>query len=101
MGNQKAVKLHTRPGQEIVIEERGHIFNFEMATMAAFSGCVARPVKSRDGSGILTWDEIAGAIHANSAYYVAPAGLIALENSHNLAGRAGLPAATTAAICAP
>ncbi len=86
MGNQTAVKLHTRPGQEVVIEERGHIFNFEMATMAAFSGVVARPVHSNDGSGILTWDEIAGAIHANAAYYVAPTGLIALENSHNLAG---------------
>jgi threonine aldolase len=86
MGNQTAVKLHTRPGQEVVIEERGHIFNFEMATMAAFSGCVARPVHSHDGSGILTWDEIAGAIHANAAYYVAPTGLIAIENSHNLAG---------------
>src|SRR5213082_3158124 len=33
MGNQTAVKIHTRPGQEVVIEERGHIFNFEMATM--------------------------------------------------------------------
>ncbi len=60
MGNQIAVKLHTRPGNEVVIEERGHIYNFEMATMAAFSGCVARPVHSKDGSGILTWDEIAG-----------------------------------------
>src|ERR1700756_3431797 len=63
MGNQIAVKLHTRPGQEVIIEERGHIFNFEMATMAAFSGVIARPVHSNDGSGILTWDEIKGAIH--------------------------------------
>src|SRR5881397_4200913 len=78
MGNQTAVKLHTRPGQEVVIEERGHIFNFEMATMAAFSGCVARPVHSRDGSGILTWDEIKAGIHHASAYYVTPTGLIAL-----------------------
>jgi len=100
MGNQTAVKLHTRPGQEVVIEERGHIFNFEMATMAAFSGCVARPVKSRDGSGILTWDEIAGAIHANAAYYVAPTGLIALENSHNLAGGSVLTRERTEDICA-
>src|SRR5438132_1846852 len=99
MGNQTAVKLHTRPGQEVVIEERGHIFNFEMATMAAFSGCVARPVKSNDGSGILTWDEIAGAIHANSAYYVAPTGLIALENSHNLAGGSVLTRERTDDIC--
>src|SRR5712692_5953696 len=99
MGNQTAVKLHTRHGQEVVIEERGHIFNFEMATMAAFSGCVARPVRSRDGSGILTWDEIAGAIHANAAYYVAPTGLIALENSHNLAGGSVATRARTEEIC--
>ena len=99
MGNQIAVKLHTRPGQEVVIEERGHIFNFEMATMAAFSGCVARTVHSHDGSGILSWEEIAGAIHHNSAYYVAPTGLIAIENSHNLAGGSVMTRARTADIC--
>jgi len=100
MGNQTAVKLHTRPGQEVVIEERGHIFNFEMATMSAFSGVLARPVKSNDGSGILTWDEIASAIHGNAAYYVAPTGLIALENSHNLAGGSLLSRERTEDICA-
>jgi threonine aldolase len=100
MGNQTAVKLHTHHGQEVVIEERGHIFNYEMATMSAFSGCIARTVKSNDGSGILTWDEIAGAIHKNTAYYVAPTGLIALENSHNLAGGSVLTRARTEDICA-
>ena len=100
MGNQTAVKLHTRHGQEVVIEERGHIFNFEMATMSAFSGVLARPVHSQDGSGILTWDEIAGAIHKNTAYYVAPTGLIALENSHNLAGGSVLTRERTEDICA-
>jgi threonine aldolase len=99
MGNQTAVKLHTHHGQEVVIEERGHIFNFEMATMAAFAGCVARPVHSADGSGILTWEEIAGAIHANSAYYVAPTGLVAIENSHNLAGGSVMTRARTEEIC--
>jgi threonine aldolase len=98
MGNQLAVKLHTRPGMEVVIEERGHIFNFEMAAMAAVSGTVARPVKSRDGTGILTWAEIAQALHVNSAYYVAPTGLVALENSHNLAGGTLLTRARTEEI---
>lgn len=100
MGNQTAVKLHTKPGQEVVIEERGHIYNFEMATMSAFSGCLARPVKSRDGSGILTWDEIKGALHHHSAYYVAPTGLIALENSHNLAGGSVLTRERAEDLCA-
>jgi threonine aldolase len=99
MGNQTAVKLHTHHGQEVVIEERGHIFNFEMATMAAFAGCVARPVRSADGSGILTWEEIAGAIHTNAAYYVAPTGLVAIENSHNLAGGSVMTRARAEEIC--
>ena len=30
MGNQIAVKVHTKPGQEAVIEERGHIYNHEL-----------------------------------------------------------------------
>src|SRR5690606_1360111 len=37
MGNQIAVKFHTRPGDEVIIEERGHIFNYEMGTPAAIS----------------------------------------------------------------
>lgn len=100
MGNQIAVKLHTRPGMEVVIEERGHIFNYEMAAMAAISGVLARPVKSGDGSGILSWADIEAGLHAGGAYYVAPTGLIALENSHNLAGGAVLPRARCEEICA-
>jgi threonine aldolase len=99
MGNQIAVKLHTRPGMEVIIEERGHIYNFEMATMSAVSGTLARPVRSTDGSGILTWEEIEGAIHNGGAYYIAPTGLIALENSHNLAGGSLLSRARTEEIC--
>jgi threonine aldolase len=100
MGNQIAIKLHTRPGTEVVIEERGHIFNYEMAAMSAISGTLARPVKSADGSGILRWDDIEAAIHANNApYYVAPTGLVALENSHNLAGGTLLTRERTEEIC--
>ena len=102
MGNQIAVRLHTRPGTEVVIEERGHIFNFEMAAMAAVSGALARPVRSKDGTGILTWAEIAPALHvkSKSAYYVAPTALVAIENSHNLAGGTVYTRARTAEICA-
>jgi threonine aldolase len=100
MGNQIAVKLHTRPGMEVVIEERGHIYNYEMAAMSAISGTLARPVRSGDGTGILAWSDIESAIHANDApYYVAPTGLIALENSHNLAGGSCLSRARTEEIC--
>jgi threonine aldolase len=99
MGNQIAVKLHTRPGTEVIIEERGHIYNFEMAAMSAVAGTLARPVRSSDGSGILSWEDIEGAVHTGGAYYVAPTGMIALENSHNLAGGTLLTSERTAEIC--
>ncbi len=100
MGNQIAVKLHTRPGVEVVIEERGHIYNYEMAAMATISGTLARPVKSGDGTGILAWGDIERAVHANDApYYVAPTGLVALENSHNLAGGSCMTRARTEELC--
>jgi threonine aldolase len=99
MGNQIALKLHTQPGMEVVIEERGHIYNYEMAAMSAISGTLARPVKSLDATGILTWDEIEAVLHTGGAYYVAPTGLIALENSHNLAGGTLLTSERTREIC--
>lgn len=99
MGNQIAVKLHTRPGDEVIIEERGHIFNYEMGTPAIASGVMMRPVKSRDGSGHLTWEEIAGALHIDQPYYSCPTGLICLENTHNFAGGSVMTAEQCAEIC--
>ncbi|MCA1620264.1 MAG: low specificity L-threonine aldolase [Acidobacteria bacterium] len=100
MGNQIAVKLHTRPGEEVVIEERGHIYNYEMAAMSAISGALARPVRGGGGTGLLTWGEIKAAVHAGDApYYVARTGLVALENSHNLAGGSVLTRERTEEIC--
>jgi threonine aldolase len=83
MGNQIAVRLLTSPGQEVITEERGHIFNYEMAAMAAISGVLARPVAAPDG--ILSWDLIRPAVR-DGVYYRAHTGLITLENTHNMAG---------------
>jgi threonine aldolase len=99
MGNQIAVKLHTKPGDEIIVEERGHIFNYEMGTPSVVAGVLIRPVKSADGSGILNWAEIESALHINQPYYACPTGLICLENSHNLAGGTVMSAEQCAEIC--
>src|SRR5690348_10603524 len=48
MGNQIAIKIHTRPGQEVICDSRAHILNFEMGMMAAFAGCQARPIQRED-----------------------------------------------------
>ena len=86
MGNQIAVKVHTRPGDEVIIEERGHIFNYEVGAASIIAGVTIRPVKSGDGSGILTWDDIAPAVSADGIYDHTQTGLICIENTLNLAG---------------
>jgi len=83
MGNQIAIRVHTSPGQEVITEQHAHIYEFEMAAMAVISGVLARPVPSADG--ILDWDSIRNAIRPK-IYYRAQTGLIALENTHNMAG---------------
>ena len=96
MGNQIAIKIHTRPGQEIICEERGHIFNYEMATLASFSGCLVRPIYA-DG-GILRWDQIKKKVAAKT-YYLAQTGLISLENTHNMGGGTVYPTEVAEEIC--
>lgn len=97
MGNQICVKLHTRPGSEVVLEERSHIFNYEMGAAAAFSGVTLRPV--RGDEGLLDWDAVRGVLHHDAPYYVTPTSLVVLENSHNMAGGAVLPLARAQEIC--
>src|SRR3984885_14322241 len=83
MGNQIAIRLHTEHGKEVICEARSHVLDWEMAMMAAFSGCLARTVTAE--RGILTWEQIKPAIGAK-IYYRAQTALVCLENTHNMAG---------------
>ncbi len=99
MGNQIAVKLHTKPGDEIIIEERGHIFNYEMGAPSVVAGVMIRSVKAANENGMLTWAEIESALHINQPYYACPTGLICLENTHNFGGGSVMSAEQTDEIC--
>ncbi|MGQ0542536.1 MAG: threonine aldolase family protein [Blastocatellia bacterium] len=99
MGNEIAVKVHTKPGQEIVIEERGHILNYELGAAAVISGVTIRSVKSADGSGHLTWNEITPILRINPPYFQAATGLICLENTHNFASGSVMTAGHCAEVC--
>ncbi len=83
MGNQIAIRLHTRPGQEVICESRAHILDWEMATTAVFSGCLVRAVAA--DRGILTWRHIEPVIYKRGSFRAAT-GLIEIENTANLAG---------------
>lgn len=99
MGNEIAVKVHTKSGQEIVTEDRGHILNYELGAAAVISGVTIRAVKSGDGSGHLTWDEISPHVKLDPPYYQSATGLICLENTHNFAGGSVMTADACADVC--
>ena len=83
MGNQTAIRLHTQHGQEAICEARSHIVEWEMAMASAFSGVQLRTLAGE--RGVLRWDEIEPHI-TGKHYHRASTGLIALENTHNMAG---------------
>lgn len=96
MGNQTAIKVHTRHGQDVICEERAHIYMHEMGTMSAFSGCVARTVHAVEG--ILTWDLIEPFVYTGGGFR-SRTGLIEIENSSNHAGGSVYPLETSNEIC--
>jgi threonine aldolase len=83
MGNQIALRLLTRPGQEIICESRAHILDWEMATTAVFSGCLIRAVPTKRGT--LTWKDIEPVIFGRGNFRAAT-GCIEIENTANLTG---------------
>ena len=88
MGNQAALKVHGKPGKEVICEARAHIYNFEMGSVAAFAGLVPRTIWAEDG--ILTWELIAPFVRGRGDHRARTA-LIELENTSNIAGGSVYP----------
>src|SRR5262244_3056804 len=60
MGNLTCILAQTHPGQEVICEESGHIYNYEMAAMSGIGGVLPRIVRGTDG--ILDWETVSKAI---------------------------------------
>src|SRR5215470_12971330 len=96
MGNLAAIMAQTARGQEVICEAAGHVYNYEMGSMSALGGVLPRIVPAE--GGILTWGQIAPAIR-EKAYYRPQTALVALENTHNMAGGTVYPTKLAHDIC--
>ena len=83
MANQIALKVHTQPGDEVIVESESHVFNYETAGAAFLSNVQLCTVKGN--RGILNAEQVAQAIRSN-IYYNPKTSLVCLENTHNKAG---------------
>ncbi|MBV6479787.1 MAG: L-allo-threonine aldolase [Ignavibacteria bacterium] len=83
MGNQLAIKCHTIPGDEVIVERESHILNYETAAPSVISNVQLLPVNG--DYGVMNKEEIAKHIRT-SEYYFPVTRLICIENTHNRAG---------------
>ncbi|TAL11790.1 MAG: low-specificity L-threonine aldolase [Nitrospirae bacterium] len=83
MANQLAVRLHTRPGDEIIVEAGAHVVRYESGAAAGLSG--VQTCWLQGTRGILTVEQIEAAIRPPD-YHNPPTTLICLENTHNRGG---------------
>jgi threonine aldolase len=83
MGNQICIHVHCRAGDELICEERSHVYQFEGGSMARLSGTQARLLPAE--SGFPTPAQIAAAVRKDDAHYPRSR-LLVLENTHNMAG---------------
>ncbi|MBL8232499.1 MAG: low specificity L-threonine aldolase [Bryobacterales bacterium] len=96
MGNTIGIKIHTEHGQEVICESRCHILNYELAMMAWFTGCLARPIATEHG--LLRWEQIQREIRPLGPHW-APTGLVEIENTHNMGGGTVYPVEWINEIC--
>lgn len=88
MTNQVAVRVHCRPGDELICEDGCHIYNYEQGAFAQFSGVVARTVSGREG--IMTVEQLKGMVRPDNEHMVRTR-MVCLENTHNRGGGRVLP----------
>jgi threonine aldolase len=88
MGNSIAVKMWTNILEEVIVEEKSHIYNMESTHMTFISGVTPRPVRSERGA--MDPKDILANIRKPNVH-TPRTSLICLENTHNNWGGAVLP----------
>ncbi len=96
MTNQVAVRVHCKPGDELLCEAECHIFHYEQGGFAQLSGIVARTLQGEHG--VLRADQFAGQIRPDDEHLVRTR-LVCLENTHNRGAGRVQPYDEVAAIC--
>jgi threonine aldolase len=83
MGNQIAVKSHTNPGDEVILDYECHIFRYEVAASAIMAGVQFNAILGP--GGVMSYEQIKNAIRPSDIHQP-PTTLVCLENTNNRAG---------------
>jgi threonine aldolase len=84
MANQIALRILTRPGDEVLAEENSHIFINEQGGPAVFSGLVMRGLPGHHGR--IAPEQIRAAMRDWRSGHMPITRLVSIEDTHNSAG---------------
>lgn len=91
MGNQLAIRLHTRPGDEVIVERSSHIIRYEGGSASSLSGVQLCCVPGDRGR--LSPESVEAAIRPKDLHQP-PTTLVCLEQTHNVGGGSVYPLET-------
>jgi threonine aldolase len=83
MANQIAIRVHTRPGDEVICHENAHIRLYEGGGPAVLSGVLLYPLGGERGA--FTGEQVRAAVRPDDPHF-ARTRLVCVEDTHNAAG---------------
>jgi threonine aldolase len=83
MSNQVALRAHTQPGDEVLLDANSHMYYYEAGGPAALSGVMCRCLPGK--RGIFTEANIEEVLRPADVHF-APTRLVCVENTHNRGG---------------
>ncbi|MEM6621738.1 MAG: threonine aldolase family protein [Pseudomonadota bacterium] len=89
LANEIAIRVHCRPGDEVICARKAHIIEAEGGGPAALSGVMIHPIDG--GRGHLTPEQVTAAIRPGNSRYQPRSRLLSVEQTVNLEGGAIWP----------
>lgn len=97
MANQIAIRLFTRPGDDVIVSRESHVAWHETGGAAANAGVQLTEIGS---CGVFSADEFLAARRPRGHMTFPPTTLVSLENTHNRSGGMVVPLQTAREVCA-
>jgi threonine aldolase len=95
MTNQVAIRTHTEPGDEIIVEANAHAYFYEAGGPAALSGVMCRLIEGE--RGIFTAAQVRAVLRPRNLHFPVTK-LVCVENTHNRGGGSVWPLSTIAEV---
>lgn len=93
MTNQVAIRTHTEPGDEVLLDAEAHVYLYEAGAPAALSGVMCRLLPGV--RGIFGADDVRAALRPRNLHFPRTR-LLCIENTHNRGGGSVWPLARVA-----